>query len=347
MNKTNVLAVMIGIVALGALGAWFIQSRVGEKSGLPSLSDLVAPQPPAEEGELPKLGPMPEIAGIAAWLNSPPLTREDLKGKVVLVDFMTYSCINCIRTFPYLNAWYDKYRDDGFVIVGIHTPEFEFEKDEDNVRKALADFGIEFPVGLDNDYATWTNFHNRYWPAKYLFDRDGVLRLKHFGEGEYAETEAAIQQLLGVEEEMTDMPVPDLSGIRSPETYFGYGRAERFASPERVSRDRQATYSFPASLAPNQWALAGEWTVREEFAESSAAGASLEFRFYAGTANVVMASADAVPKPITAAIDGKDLGADPVTESRLYEFRAPSPGDHLLKVTVPAGVRVYAITFGE
>jgi thiol-disulfide isomerase/thioredoxin len=255
---------------------------------------------------------------------------------------MTYSCINCIRTFPFVNAWQEKYADDGLVIVGIHTPEFEFEKDE-----GMEGFGIAFPVALDNDYVTWRNFGNRFWPAKYLFDQEGQLRYRHFGEGRYEETELAIQRLLGLTEEVVEGIIPDWSEIRSRETYFGYRRAERFSSPETTARDAARAYSFPAALGADAWALEGEWVITPEHAESASDGARFRMRFDAGQMHLVMATADGEPRDVEVALDGRPTGTVTVSSSELYTVASTAGGDHVVELRVPAGVRAFAATFGD
>lgn len=212
--------------------------------------------------------PAPELVDPQNWINSNPQTLADLKGKVVLIDFWTYSCINCIRTIPYLEAWHQKYKDDGFVILAVHTPEFEFEKDLNNLRKAVEDFGITYPVVQDNDFKTWRAYKNRFWPAKYLIDKDGNVVYKHFGEGKYAETEAII-----VEELMKAGYTPKTSGVnvkkyqtfsKTPETYLNYSRIKNFASPESIQKDKLFKYSYPSKLELNQVAYKGEWTFQRQ-----------------------------------------------------------------------------------
>ncbi len=220
-------------------------------------------------GDLPVEGEMPSFAGATLWLNSPPLTPESLRGKVVVVDFWTYSCINCLRALPYVESWYQKYKDHGLVVIGVHAPEFAFEKDPDNVRRAVADLKITYPVALDNDYAIWQAFNNQYWPAHYFIDATGRIRAHHFGEGNYEESEQIIRTLL-TEAGKTELAAggngrakavgvqapPDEAHDQSPETYVGYRRAENFASPGGFVQDQAHTYSAPAALKLNQWALA-------------------------------------------------------------------------------------------
>src|SRR5271156_193743 len=211
---------------------------------------------------------LPDLSGATAWINSPPLTPESLRGKVVLVDFWTYSCINCLRTLPYIRAWNEKYKDKGLVIIGVHTPEFAFEKDEANVRKAVKDLGITYPVAMDNDYRIWRSFHNEYWPADYFIDATGRIRFHHFGEGAYEESEQQIRTLLE-EANHASLPrsptqitaigteaAPDSDDVQSPETYIGYARAQNFASPGGFNQDDPQIYRTPADLELNQWALA-------------------------------------------------------------------------------------------
>jgi cytochrome c biogenesis protein CcdA/thiol-disulfide isomerase/thioredoxin len=318
------------------------------------------------ETDLPVVGAMPEFVGVTAWLNSPPLSVERLRGKVVLIDFWTYSCINCIRTLPYVTSWYEKYKDRGFVVVGVHTPEFAFEKDEGNVRRAMQRFGVHYPVALDNDYGTWNAYDNHYWPAHYLVDAQGRIREVHFGEGHYEETERAIQNLLA-EANRLQAPMPiegrkadvDFSRIRSPETYIGYARAENFAARERLRADAAAQYSAPAALRLNQWTLTGRWRVESEAARLEGANGAIQFRFQAPALNLVMSGRGARGhvwldgRPITAENRGSDVAADgsvTIEESRLYNLVRLPPGDdgpHLFVLTFERpGATLYAFTFG-
>ncbi|MBI3559809.1 cytochrome c biogenesis protein DipZ, partial [Candidatus Gottesmanbacteria bacterium] len=237
------------------------------------------------------LGAAPEFISGGKWFNSQSLTVASLRGKVVLVDFWTYTCINCIRTLPYLKSWYAKYKDKGLVIIGVHTPEFEFEKNPDNVAKAIKDFGLEYPVMQDNDYATWNAYNNRYWPAKYLIDKDGRIRYTHFGEGNYDETEKKIQELL--EEAGSTVQNVSISNptyqvqTRTPETYLGYRRMDGLASPERVRVSEVSLYTAPVNLDRNSFALSGQWMIGDEYA-SPGQGASLIYRFDAKAVFLVM-----------------------------------------------------------
>jgi len=346
MNK-RIALIAFGFILLLAAGGVYVQYRVGSQSNLPSFDELLASQDIMPGMELPKLGAMPEFQGIEAWINSEALTPEDLEGKVVLVDFWTYSCINCIRTYPYMRDWYTKYRDQGFVIVGIHTPEFNFEKDYDNVLKATQENNLTYPVALDNSYLTWRAYRNRFWPASYLFDRDGQLRYTHFGEGNYDVTEGYIQELLGTEGELTEGELPAFELVHSPETYFGWWRSERFASPEETVRDRAATYTFPSTLRLNEWALEGQWTIREKFAQTGEGASRLAFRYHAGYANFVFGIEDGKTADVKVYVDGEYTTTLTINDADLYEAYRSAPGEHhiMLEFTDP-GVEVYTITFG-
>lgn len=357
------LFILIGIAAALILlfaGAIFVGSRTQqmalERTSHEATGEAVQ--------ELPVYGSLPEIEGISGWINSEPLSSEDLEGHVVLVDFMTYSCINCIRTFPYVADWWEKYEDDGLIILGMHTPEFGFEKIHENVVEASKKYNLQFPIGLDNDFVTWRNFNNRYWPAKYLFDQEGRLRYYHFGEGKYDETEAAIQQLLSVDDEVTDLEERDYRAANSPETYFGWWRAENFASPEGLQQNAITPYSAPDNLSLNQWSLAGSWSVQEKYSEALESGARFAFRFNAGEANLVMATSDGTLQDVVVYLNGEPvaqefLGAHVVTDelggqtfvqvefSDLYELINGEPGEYLLEIeTLEPGLQIYAITFG-
>jgi cytochrome c biogenesis protein CcdA/thiol-disulfide isomerase/thioredoxin len=322
---------------------------------------------------LPDQGQMPSIDGAVQWLNSPPLTAESLRGKVVLIDFWTYSCINCLRTLPYVKAWAEKYRDQGLVVIGVHAPEFAFERDIGNVTKAARDLGITYPVAIDNQYAIWRAFGNRYWPAHYFVDATGRMRYHHFGEGNYAESERVIQQLLReagaarVAEGLSEVQgqgvqqAADMAAVRSHETYLGYERAENFASAEKPVHDRAATYTAPARPALNAWGLDGRWNVGSERATLDGARGGIVYRFEARDLHLVLGpGADGKPVRFKVTVDGQapgdasgmDVAANgtgTVTEQRLYQL-VRQPGDVRQRTFhvefLDPGVSAYAFTFG-
>ena len=320
-------------------------------------------------GMLPVEGALPELDGATLWLNSPPLTREQLKGKVVLVDIWTYSCINCIRTIPYVRAWAERYKDQGLVVIGVHSPEFAFEKDPANVRKAVADFGIRYPVAMDNDLAIWRAFDNRYWPAHYLADAQGRIRYHHFGEGKADQTEAAIRALLaekgaklGAAADVSAKgasAAADWGSIRSPETYLGTRRAANFASPGGL-RPGTNNYLLPSKYALNHWALDGRWTVEPQRSVSLSPRAKIAFRFRARDLHLVLGSATGKPVRYRVLIDGRPPQADhgmdidsagngKVTGQRLYQLiRQKDPSrERLFTIEfLDPGAEAYAFTFG-
>src|SRR6266540_7375558 len=226
---------------------------------------------------------MPSLGGATGWLNSEPLGAAELRGHIVLVDFWTLTCINWLRTEPYIRAWSQVYRDDGLIVIGVHTPEFSFEHELDRVRQATKDMAIDYPVAADNDYAIWSAFDNNYWPALYFVDAEGVIRDHHFGEGRYEQSERVIQQLLGIERELVSVEglgveaEADWDNLRTPETYLGYARSEHFASPDGTAFDERRAYELPERLGFNQWALAGEWTIGRESVVLDEAGGSIAF----------------------------------------------------------------------
>jgi cytochrome c biogenesis protein CcdA/thiol-disulfide isomerase/thioredoxin len=302
----------------------------------------------------------PEFAGIEAWQNSPPLTMKELQGKVVLIDFWTYSCINCVRTLPYLTDWDRKYRDRGLVIVGVHSPEFEFEKKPANVQGAIAQHGIRYPVALDNSLSTWVNFNNHYWPAHYLIDRQGQVVYTHFGEGKYNVTENNIRYLLGLKEKGETIRVegPSFALGQTPETYLGYARAENFGGKERVVFDAPGSYRFPASLPDGEWTLSGTWKVEREKIVADKRGAALRLNFKARRVFLVLGTASGKPVHVSLKLNGeavgnnagKDAPAGAVTVDRntLYELiDQKTPKNGLLEIETDApGLEAYAFTFG-
>lgn len=242
----------------------------------------------------------PAFTGITDWVNTKPLTMASLSGKVVLIDFWTYSCVNCIRTLPYLTAWDSAYRSKGLVIVGVHAPEFAFEKEKSNVIDAAKKAGITYPIALDNNFKTWRAYKNRYWPAKYLIDSKGNVRYTHFGEGKYDETEKKIRELLveagadlgGAKAAPKSVPTNKFRADQTHETYLGYARLDAFQQKSQKKNDKYVVYSGATALAKGQWSLSGAWTIREEAAVASATGASLTLDFSAKTVNLVMDSID-------------------------------------------------------
>lgn len=304
--------------------------------------------------------PAPEFAGLQNWINSDPLTMEKLKGKVVLVDFWTYSCINCIRTLPYITAWDRKYRDQGLVIIGIHSPEFDFEKKPDNVKMAVRQYGIHYPVAQDNNFDTWDKFSNRYWPAHYLIDRDGQVVYTHFGEGEYDVTENNIRYLLGLKgkAEESKPTEPGRANDQTPETYLGYQRASTFVGNVKVKGDVIESFRFPDTLPRNDWALSGKWTVESERIVTAAKGAALRLNFKSSKVFLVLGSRSGRPIHVTVRLNGQPVGSDAgkdvadggitVDRNTLYELidqKAPKEG--LLEIESDApGLEAYAFTFG-
>jgi cytochrome c biogenesis protein CcdA/thiol-disulfide isomerase/thioredoxin len=318
-------------------------------------------------------GPMPDLNGAIAWINSPPLTRDSLRGKVVMIDFWTYSCINCLRTLPYVEAWAAKYKDAGLVVIGVHTPEFAFEKDEGNVEKAVRDLKVTYPVAIDSDYKIWQAFNNEYWPAHYFIDGKGRIRYHHFGEGQYDESERVIQQLLkengatslsgaaiDVASTGAEAP-PDMSNVRSPETYIGYHRAENFASAEPITRDSRKVYTPRARLSLNQWALGGSWNVSPESAVLQAASGKVVFRFHAHDLHLVLGPAkDGKPVRFKVTLDGTPPGEDHGSDTdangvgtvqghRLYQLirQKGAVEDRTFEIEfLDPGVQAFAFTFG-
>jgi cytochrome c biogenesis protein CcdA/thiol-disulfide isomerase/thioredoxin len=355
--------------------------RLADKS--PNVSGAMMAQVPASgsamkaadkaPGALPIEGNLPALDGAVQWLNSPPLTAQALKGKVVLVDFWTYSCINCLRSLPYVKAWAEKYRDQGLVVIGVHAPEFAFERDVGNVTKAMKDLGINYPVAIDNDFKVWRAFNNQYWPAHYFADAQGRIRYHHFGEGEYAESERVIQQLLReagaakVADGLINASAegvqlaPDMNEVQSPETYVGYQRAEHFVPETSLVPDKVSAYSAPSQLALNDWSLDGQWNVGSERATASAPASRIVYRFHARDLHLVLGpGADGKPVRFKVLIDGKapgdahgtDVapdGSGSVTEQRLYQLVRQTGGvtDRTFSIEfLDPGVSAYAFTFG-
>jgi thiol-disulfide isomerase/thioredoxin len=309
---------------------------------------------------------MPSLDGAAAWLNSKPLSSSELRGRVVLVNFWTLTCINWLRQEPYVRAWSDAYRDDGLVVLGVHTPEFSFEHDVDGVRQAITERAIDYPVALDNDYAIWDAFANRYWPALYFVDTEGIIRDQHFGEGRYEQSERVIQRLLGVERELLSVEgvgveaEADWDDLQTPETYLGYGRGERLASADGAAFDEPRAYELPERLDLNHWALAGEWTIGRERVVLEQPGGSVAFRFHARDAHLVLASAAREPIPFRVLLDGEPPGSSHgvdvaedgnglLRDGRMYQLvrEHDTVRERTLQITfLEPGAEAYAFTFG-
>lgn len=308
----------------------------------------------------------PPFGGATGWLNSEPLGPAELRGHVVVVDFWTLTCINWLRTEPYVRAWSQAYRDDGLIVIGVHTPEFSFEHEAERVRQAVSERGIDYPVVLDNDYAVWDAFGNHYWPALYFADAEGIIRDQHFGEGRYEQSERVIQRLLGLERDLVPVHAlgveaqADWDHLGTPETYLGYGRGEQFASPGGAALDRRRDYELPGSLPVNHWALAGEWTVGREKLALERAGGSIVYRFHARDAHLVLSRAAQGPIRFRVLVDGQPPGlshgvdVDPdgngvLRDGRLYQLvrQHDAVRDRTLQVTfLEPGAEAYVFTFG-
>jgi thiol-disulfide isomerase/thioredoxin len=323
--------------------------------------------------ELSVEGELPELDGATDWLNSEPLTPEGLRGKVVAVQFCTFSCVNWLRTLPYVRAWAKKYEDNGLVMIGAHSPEFPFEHDVDKIRPALQAMGVDYPIAIDNDFAVWRAFDNNYWPALYFVDAQGRIRHHHFGEEDYERSEAVIQQLLaeagsdGVDREPVS---PDVSGVEvaadweslgSPETYVGYARGQNLASPGGVALDEPRVYDKPPRLELNQWSLSGDWTAGREATVLNRANGRIAYRFQARDVNLVMGTStegssvqfqvliDGNPPGPAHGLDVDEEGNGAVTDARLYQLiRQPgSVEEHLFEISFQdPGLQAYVFTFG-
>jgi thiol-disulfide isomerase/thioredoxin len=386
-NRRRVLGAAAVTLATAGLGLAEFRSRTplsgdqpmsdrdpdGTPSPLLNFVRSIAHHLPGDSGELPVEGDLPSFAGATGWLNADPLTPEGLRGRVVLVDFWTYTCVNWLRTLPYVRAWAAKYAAQGLTTIGVHTPEFDFEHDVDNIVAQARAMGVTYPIAVDSDYGVWNAFNNHYWPAVYIADAQGRIRYHHFGEGEYAMQEMVIQQLLreagaaGVDPDLVSVdPVgtevaADYGTLRSPETYLGYGQATGMASPDGLWSDQAHDYTPPPSLRLNQWAPAGAWAISARGATATAPHARLAFRFQARDVNLVMGPAvrgTAIPfrvsldgQPATGA-PGSDVDADGngrVAEQRLYQLiRQPPPiTERVFEIEFLApGVELFCFTFG-
>jgi cytochrome c biogenesis protein CcdA/thiol-disulfide isomerase/thioredoxin len=371
----------VGVIALGLDTAYLarlstaqteaIEQGLAERLGM----DMPRNDSAVREGQdgalvLPVEGELPPLDGITRWLNSDPLTRERLRGKVVLIDFWTYSCINCLRSIPYVRAWDERYRRDGLVVIGVHAPEFAFERDVANVEQAVRDLGIPYPVAIDNDYRLWRAFQNRFWPAHYFIDAEGRVRYHHFGEGKYDLSERVIRQLLaeagrppasaGARAEAEGVGAQAARGnLRSHETYIGYVRAANFASPGGQVRDSSHVYRA-APLALNRWSLAGTWTVGRQSARLDRAGGRIAFRFHARDLHLVLGSAGGRPVRFRITMDGQPPGAaagmdvsatgeGSVSGQRLYQLvrQRGQVVERTFEIEfLDAGVEAFAFTFG-
>lgn len=322
---------------------------------------------------LPILGVMPPLDGAVQWLNSAPLTSTQLRGKVVLIDFWTYSCINCLRSLPYVNAWAQKYKDQGLVVIGVHAPEFAFERNISNVQKAVHDLGVSYPVAIDNNFAIWRGFNNQYWPAHYFIDAKGQIRYSHFGEGEYQQSEQVIQQLLFeaghaiqdksyVQTAGTGVGVAsNVAEVQSPETYIGYRRAERFTSNGGITQDQSRVYSLQTTLSLNEWGLSGNWRIEHDKAVLVDHGGHIRYRFHARDLHLVMGpSQDGKPIHFIVRIDGAEPGVNHgvdtlangmglITSQRLYQLVRQSGrvSDHTFDIEFfDPGAEAFSFTFG-
>jgi thiol-disulfide isomerase/thioredoxin len=323
--------------------------------------------------ELPIEGELPPLVGAIAWLNSRPLMVDGLRGKVVLINFWTYTCINWMRQLPYVRAWAEKYEAQGLTVIGVHTPEFEFEKNIDNIRRASTEMKIDYPIAVDSDYEVWQAFGNHYWPALYFIDRQGRIRHHQFGEGNYEQSERVIQQLLSesrtvrVGEEMVKVDArgfeaaADWDSLKSPENYLGYERTENFVSPSSMVLNKRRLYTAPAQLELNQWALSGDWTIERQFIVLNKPGGRIAYRFHARDLHLVMGPAergtsvrfrvfvDGQPAVAERGLDVDIRGEGTATEQRLYQLiRQPKPiTDRQFEIEfLDPGIEAFAFTFG-
>jgi thiol-disulfide isomerase/thioredoxin len=383
IRRALVVGVVVGVIAIAIVWGTNLFTKVSivntAKAGEhligafdPEMPAVLAASAHESQTRLADEGPLPDLGGSIGWLNSAPLNRKSLRGKVVLVDFWTYTCINSLRPLPYVKSWAAKYKDVGLVVIGVHTPEFSFEKERVNVENAVRDLKVTYPVAIDSNYRIWQAFDNEYWPAQYLIDGKGRIRYHHFGEGEYGEFERVIQELLkengaiGMDEGTVSISADGVEAApsgdeQSPETYIGYRRAERFASPERLAQDSRKTYGPPARISLNQWGLSGSWNVGGEGAVLQAAPGKIVFRFHSRDLHLVLGpTKNGEPVRFKVKLDGAapsdNCGADSapdgsgeVREPRLYQLirQKGQIEDRTFEIEfLDPGVQAFAFTFG-
>jgi thiol-disulfide isomerase/thioredoxin len=366
----GIAAITLAAAQFGVIGSSGVQSSRTTPTGLRAIG---VGQMALTAIRLPVEGKLPSLRSATAWLNSEPLTAADLRGKVVLIDFWTYSCINWRRSLPYVRAWDKKYKSQGLLVIGVHAPEFSFEKNIDDVRRAAKDMRIDYPIVIDNDHATWRAFNNEYWPALYFVDAQGRIRHHQFGEGEYEQSEKIIQQLLaeagngGVDHELISVDssgaeaAPDWSNLRSPENYVGYERTANFASPGGAKPEKSRVYDLPGRLKLNHWALSGDWTMGREAILLNNANGRIVYRFHARDLHLVMGPAtpgtsvrfrvlvDGQVPGTAHGVDVDEQGNGTVSEPRMYQLiRQPKPiVDRQFEIEfLDSGVKAFSFTFG-
>jgi thiol-disulfide isomerase/thioredoxin len=371
MKMSKLLVAAVLAIAIGAAIAGFVGEMKGRPMTTPGVRVPFLHWLPT--GESTGQSELASLERANEWLNSPPLTPSALRGKVVLIEFWTYTCINWLRSAPYVRAWADKYKDRGLVVIGVHAPEFPFERNIDNVRRAAKDLKVDYPIAIDNDFAIWRAFRNQYWPALYFVDAQGRVRHQHFGEGSYEQSEMIIQKLLteagasGIGHESVSVDAvgveaaADWRSLRSPENYVGYARTEGFASPGGAVLDKGHVYAAPTRLMLNHWALAGDWTMNKGAAVLNKAGGRIAYRFHARDLHLVMGPAargtavrfrvriDGQPPGAAHGSDIDDQGLGKVTEQRLYQLiRQPQPiAERLFEIEfLDSGAEAFAFTFG-
>jgi cytochrome c biogenesis protein CcdA/thiol-disulfide isomerase/thioredoxin len=295
-------------------------------------------------GVLPNYGKAAELAGISGWINSPPLTLSKLHGKVVLIDFWTYSCINCLRSLPYIKKWYADYKDKGFIVIGVHAPEFEFEKDQQNVESAVKRLGITYPVAQDNEFRTWQAYKNVYWPSRYLIDQNGNIRSLHFGEGDYVETENAIRKLLGLPEINKAEQTLAINPI-SHEIYLGLKRGASYSNEITLKPNESISYNYKKPLSDDEVGLKGKWKAEDESITSEADDGVINFNFLAKQVYCVLSGESKVPVEVY--LDGKLVGTFTVDGARKYDIVNTTYGRHTLSIKIPKGISAYSFTFGN
>jgi len=362
MSKANQL--LLTAILASSVGAAIV-ACAEDKNGAQPMNQAA--------GQLPVEGELPSLRGATGWLNSPPLTADSLRGKVVVVDFWTYSCINWLRTLPYVRAWAEKYKEQGLVVIGVHSPEFQFEKEDRNVLWAAKDMKVDYPIVIDSNHAIWRAFKNRYWPALYFVDAQGRIRHHKFGEGDYEQSEKVIQQLLaeaghaGIGHDVVSVDArgvevaADWDNLKSAENYVGYGRTQNFASPGGVMPNKSRVYGVPAQLSLNHWALSGDWSLRKQVAALDKPNGRIAYRFHARDLHLVMGPAtrgasvrfrvviDGQPPGAAHGVDVDSQGNGIVTQQRMYQLiRQPKPiVDRLFEIEfLDSGVEAFAFTFG-